>query len=153
MRKIAVPNSFLAEAAEALKQGQTVKLHIDGQSMYPFIKGGKDLVEVTPCPPDGDLPAWCCPFYLWEEKYMIHRYIGKEGEKCLMLGDGNIARIERVKRTEIIGLLRYIYRPDGTVQDCSDPHWLKCAQRWYRLRKIRRCLLFIYKLKHRFSLL
>lgn len=61
MRKLIVPNSFLSEAAEALRAGQTVKLHIDGQSMYPFIHGGKDLVEVVPCPPEGELPLYCRP--------------------------------------------------------------------------------------------
>ena len=48
MRKITVSNDFFAEAAEALRQGQTVKLLIGGQSMYPFIRGGIDLVEVVP---------------------------------------------------------------------------------------------------------
>ena len=52
----------------------------------------------------------------------------------MMLGDGNLARIERVKREDIIGILRTIYRPDGTVQDCRDTRWLKKAKWWYRLR-------------------
>lgn len=125
MRKITVSNDFFAEAAEALRQGQTVKLLIGGQSMYPFIRGGIDLVEVVPCPPDEELPAWCCPFYQWEGRYMIHRYIGREGDDCLMLGDGNVARIERVKRKDIIGVLQTICRPDGTTQDCRDARWLK----------------------------
>lgn len=146
MRKLVVPNSFLAEAAEALKRGEEVKLHIDGQSMYPFIRGGIDLVEVVPCPPEGDLPDWCCPFYLWEGRYMIHRYIGSEGDECLMLGDGNIARIERVKRHEIIGLLKTIIHPDGSIQDCSDPRWLKKAVWWNKLRPIRRWLLPLMKM-------
>lgn len=63
MRKITVSNDFFAGAAEALKQGQTVKLLIGGQSMYPFIRGGIDQVEVVPCPPEGELPKWCCLFY------------------------------------------------------------------------------------------
>ena len=48
MRKIVVSNNFFNEAAKALKQGQTVKLLIGGHSMYPFIRGGIDLVEVVP---------------------------------------------------------------------------------------------------------
>lgn len=148
MRKLVVPNSFLAEAADALRQGQTVKLHINGQSMYPFIKGGRDLVEVVPCPAEGPLPDWCCPFYYWEGNYMIHRYIGSEGDECLMLGDGNVQRIERVQRAEVIGLLRYIYRPDGSVQDCRDARWLHRARCWYRLRPLRRFLLPLLKLLH-----
>ena len=43
----------------------------------------------------------------------------------MMLGDGNLARIERVKREDIIGILRTIYRPDGTTQDCRDTQWLR----------------------------
>lgn len=146
MRKIVVSNNFLAEAAEALKQGQTVKLLIGGQSMYPFIRGGIDLVEIVPCPTEGELPAWCCSFYQWEDRYMIHRYIGREGDTCLMMGDGNVARIERVKRKEIIGLVSTIYRPDGIRLDCYDKGWLKKAERWYRLRLVRRWLLPVIKM-------
>ena len=148
MRKLVVPNSFLSEAAEALRAGQTVKLHIDGQSMYPFIHGGKDLVEVVPCPPEGELPLYCCPFYQWEGRYMIHRYIGREGDECLMLGDGNLVRIERVKRGDIIGLLRTIYRPDGTEQVCTEARWLRRAYWWVRLRPLRRFLLPLCRLLH-----
>ena len=145
MRKIVLSNGFFLEAAEALKKGQTVKLLVGGQSMYPFIRGGRDLIEVIPYPAKGELPGWCCPFYQWEGRYMIHRYIGHEGDECLMMGDGNIVRIERVKREEIIGLLRYIYPPDRARQDCFDKHWLKKAEWWYRLKFLRRWLLLIFK--------
>ncbi len=141
MRRITLPNDFMAEAARLLREGKSVKIHITGESMLPFIHGGRDVVEIEPCPSAGDLPAWCCPFYCWEGKYMIHRYIGHDGEFCLMLGDGNIARIEKVKREEIIGLLRRIYRPDGSVQDCTSPRWLKRGGWWYRLKPLRRWLL------------
>ena len=148
MRKITVSNDFFAGVAEALKQGQTVKLLIDGQSMYPFIRGGVDQVEVVSYPSEDELPAWCCPFYQWEGRYMIHRYIGREGNEYLMLGDGNVFRIERVKREDIIGILRTISRPDGTVQDCQDTRWLKKAEWWYRLRFLRRWLLPAFKMLH-----
>lgn len=149
MRKVVVGNEFLANAAESLRCGQKVRLLIDGQSMFPFIRGGHDLVEVIPCPPEGELPAWCCPFYLWEGRYMIHRYIGTDREgRCRMLGDGNLARIETVERKEIIGLLESIHRPDGSVQECSDPRWLRRAQWWYRLRRVRRLLLPLCRWLH-----
>ena len=145
MRKLVIGNEFLAEAAEALRQGKTVKVRIDGESMYPFIRGGKDLVELVPCDAESELPAWCCPFYCWEGHYMVHRYIGREETDCLMLGDGNLARVERVRRSEVIGLLRYIYRPDGSVQDCLDARWLRKGALWYKLRPVRRFLLPLMK--------
>lgn len=148
MRKIVVPNRFLAVAEEELRAGRSVRVQIDGQSMYPFIRGGADEVEIVPCPPDGELPAWCCPFYRWEGRYMIHRYVGTEGDRCVMLGDGNLVRREYVRREEIIGLLHRIYRPDGSVQACTDPRWLRKGRLWYRLRPLRRILIPAFRLLH-----
>ena len=146
MRKLTVPNIFFAEAAEVLRGGTSVRLHVDGQSMYPFIHGGKDEIEVVPYDGKTPLEPWCCPFYQWEGNYMIHRFIGMNGEMCQMLGDGNLARIEEVPQREIIGILRTIYHPDGTEQDCRDARWLKRAQWWYRLRKLRRFLIPLFRL-------
>lgn len=141
MRKIVLSNDFLAEAAESLRNGNTVKVRIDGVSMLPFIKGGKDLVEIVPFSSDEELNLWSCPFYSWNGRYMIHRYIGRQGNEYLMLGDGNVSRIERVRREDIIGVLRYIIHPDGSVQDCRDENWLKKGMWWYRLRPLRRFIL------------
>lgn len=146
MRKIVVPNNFLSLAEEELRAGRTVRLHIDGQSMYPFIRGGVDEVEVVPCPSEGNLPAWCCPFYQWEGRYMIHRYVGTEDGDCIMLGDGNLVRKERVRREDVVGILSRIYRPDGSVQDCNDPRWLRRGELWYRLRPLRRILIPAFRL-------
>lgn len=148
MRKIVISNDFLSLAEEELRAGRSVRLHIDGQSMYPFIRGGADEVEIVPCAAEGELPRWCCPFYRWEGRYMIHRYLGVENGECVMLGDGNLARLERVARGEIIGILSRIYRPDGSVQDCSDPRWLRKAALWYRLRPLRRILIPLFRLLH-----
>ena len=146
MRKITVPNSFFTEAAEVLKNGQSVKIHVDGQSMYPFIKGGFDQIEIVPYNPTEELRLWCCPFFRWREDYLIQRFIGKEGDRYKMMGDGNIYRIEEVRQNEIIGVLRYIYHPDGSVQDCMNPRWLKWGERWYRMRSLRRFLLPVFRI-------
>ena len=146
MRKLIVPNNFFSEAAEALRNGQAVRLHVDGQSMYPFIHGGADEIEVVPYDGVTAPESWCCPFYQWNGSYMIHRFIGKNGDKWQMLGDGNIYRIEEVDQKEIIGILRTIYHPDGTQQDCRDKRWLRRAAWWYRLRRVRRFLIPLFKL-------
>ena len=146
MRKLVVSNDFFAEAAEVLRSGRSVRLHVDGQSMYPFIHGGIDEIEVVPY--DGITPPepWCCPFYRWNGSYMIHRFIGKNGDNWQMLGDGNICRVEEVPQKEIIGILRTIYHPDGTTQDCRDRRWLRRAAWWYRLRRVRRFLIPLFRL-------
>ena len=136
MKKV-VPNIFLQEAAEILKSGQPVRLHIDGQSMYPFIRGGKDEVEVVPYDGVSALPLWCAAFYCWEGKYMIHRYIGTK--------EGNLVRIEAVEPTAVYGILSTIYHPDGSAQDCNEKAWLSRGKWWYRLRGIRRFLIPLLK--------
>lgn len=140
MKKV-VPNIFLQEAAEVLKSGRPVRLHIDGQSMYPFIRGGKDEVEVAPYDGTAPLPLGCCAFYSWEGKYMIHRYIGTKNGLLQMMGDGNLVRIEEVEPTAVYGILSTLYHPDGSVQDCSDKRWIRRGMWWYRLRGVRRFLI------------
>lgn len=141
MRKISVPNGFLAEAAETLRKGQAVTLRIDGNSMYPFIRGGRDLVEIVPCPPGTRPIPWACYFYCWEGQYMVHRYVGQKAGTLCMMGDGNLGRIEHIRPEDLAGMLQHIRRPDGTIQDCLSPAWLKRGRRWYRLRHLRRWLL------------
>lgn len=141
MKKVILSNEFLSEAAEQLRKGISVRLRVDGQSMYPFIHGGQDEVDLIPY--DGVTPPepWCCPFYKWHGQYMIHRFIGVKDNKWRMLGDGNLCRVEEVPQSEIIGILRTIYYSDGTVLDCRNQKWLWKAAWWYRLRKFRRYLL------------
>lgn len=145
MRKIVVGNDFLAGVAESLREGQTVTLYMGGQSMFPAIRGGRDLVEVEPYGGDEEPVLWACYFYCWHGDYMIHRCVGKEGDEYLMLGDGNLARIERVKRTDIFGRLIRINHPDGSTQNCLDEAWLRQGRRWHRLRWLRRFLLPVMK--------
>lgn len=141
-----MPNEFFAEVAEELKRGNPVRLQANGQSMYPFIHGGKDEIELVPYDGTTSPEPWCCPFYQWNGHYMIHRFIGMKGDKWCMLGDGNICRIEEVSQKDIIGLLRTIHHPDGTQQDCSDKKWLRRAAWWYKLRRIRRILIPLFRL-------
>ena len=144
MKKV-VPNIFLQEAAEVLKSGRPVRLHIDGQSMYPFIRGGKDEVEVAPYDGTSPLPLGCCAFYCWEGKYMIHRYIGTKNGLLQMMGDGNLVQIEEVSPHAIKGILGTIFKANGKIQDCSDEIWIKKGLLWYRMRKLRRFILPILK--------
>ena len=48
MKQKIVHNVFLAEAADLLEQGISVKVRIGGESMFPFIRGSKDEVEIIP---------------------------------------------------------------------------------------------------------
>jgi len=140
-----VQNRFLEGVAAILAEGRSVRVRIDGQSMYPFIRGAKDEVELVPYQQGSSLPLWTCVFFRWGESYVVHRYIGREDSLFCIMGDGNLVLVEKVEESAILGVLRTIYRPDGTVQDCRDPKWLRKGALWYRLRRFRRFLLPLFR--------
>ena len=146
MKKQVVQNRFLEGVAAILAEGHSVRVRIDGQSMYPFIRGAKDEVELVPYQPGSNLPLWTCVFFRWGESYVVHRYIGREGSLFCIMGDGNLVQVEKVEESAIRGVLRTIYPPDGKVQDCRDPKWLRKGALWYRSRRIRRFLLPLFRI-------
>lgn len=145
MKTKVVSNSYFEQVADKLRQGISVRLGVLGDSMFPLIHGGEDQILLIPHQPGEELPLWCAVFYKWDDHHMIHRYIRREGDVMVMLGDGNLCREEKVPAAEIIGVLKTIYRPDGTEIDCLSEDWLKRGRRWYKLLPIRRYLLFILK--------
>lgn len=152
MRKLVVSNAFLEEVAALLAEGQSVRVRIDGQSMYPFIVGGRDEVELVPYEPGDDQPMWSGVFFKWNGSYIVHRLIGKQEEYFCMMGDGNLAQVERVELKDVLGILQFIYRPDGSVQDCRDSSWLLKGKYWYKWRRFRRYLLPLYRAWLRFRI-
>ena len=145
MKRVVVQNCFLEGVAAMLQEGRSVRVRIDGVSMHPFIRGAKDEVELIPYRSGTPLPLWCGVFFRWRGGYMVHRYIGKEGEYFCFMGDGNLAQVEKVKEADVLGVLCSIYRPDGTEHDCLSKKWLFKGALWYRFRWFRRYLLLFYR--------
>lgn len=145
MRTLTVPNSFFEQAAESLRAGRTVRMRALGDSMYPFIRGGKDEILLVPFLTGTDeLPLWGAAFYQWKGHYMVHRLIRREGDALVFLGDGNVYQEEKVLPDEVYGILKTIYR-NGQEIDCLQEQWQKKGARWYRLLFIRKYLLFLFK--------
>lgn len=141
MKKLRVANGFLAQAASLLEEGSSVRLRIDGGSMRPFIRGGEDEVCLLPAPPVDDIPLGSCLFYCWQGQYMVHRYVGREGDVLVLMGDGNLVQKERISSAEVIGILSRIYHKDGSISDCLSAKWLRKGRNWYRMRFFRQILL------------
>ncbi len=143
-RRISVGNQYLAQAAERLREGTSVRLLVQGNSMLPFIHGGKDQVTLVPFRGE-DLGLGTAALYRWQGQYMIHRLVKKDATHYHFLGDGNICRMETIARHEVIGILRTIHHPDGTETDATSPRWMRRGMWWYRLRPLRRYFLFLYR--------
>ena len=145
MKTLVVQNQFLENVAALLEEGRMVRVRIGGRSMDPFIQGSKDEIELIPYLKCCDLALWTCVFFRWNESYVVHRYIGREGDFFCFMGDGNLVQVEKVKENDVLGILQTIYHPDGTEQDCRDPKWLRKGALWFRFRWFRRFLLPLYR--------
>lgn len=145
MRRIVFQNHFFEEIAQLLQEGNPVRVRIDGESMHPFIVGGKDEVLLIPYDKKTPIELWSCIFYKWKGHYMIHRFVGLQDGQYCMMGDGNLVQIERIEESDILGILQTIYHADGSTQYCLGKKWLCQGRYWFKFRKLRRFLLPIYR--------
>ena len=137
-------NYIIEEAIRLVREGVSVTLPVNGNSMLPFIIGGKESVILqAPGVVDvGDVVlAWVdgC-------RYVVHRIIRIDGDRVTLMGDGNVAGTEHCRIGDIKARVTHV------VDEKEQPHYIyhtwrrQAAKVWYWLRPIRRYLLAIYRL-------
>ena len=135
-------NEIIEEAIRLAREGVRVTFPVKGQSMLPFIIGGKESVILRrPGVIDvGDVVlAWVdgC-------RFVVHRIIRIDGDRITLMGDGNLT-------TEHCALGDIKARVTHVVDAKDKTHYLYNRWRmfgakvWYWLRPIRRYLLAIYR--------
>ena len=136
-------NEIIEEAIRLAREGVNVTLPVNGNSMLPFIIGGKESVILrAPGLIDvGDVVlAW-----VDGSRYVVHRIIRIDGDRVTLMGDGNVAVTEHCLLNDIKARVTHV------VDDKDRTHYLynwwrkSAAKVWYWLRPIRRYLLAIYR--------
>lgn len=136
MDKRTIANEILLEdAAELMREGREVTFTPLGNSMLPFIRGGKDAVRLRKKPSTaiGDIILVRLP-----GRYVLHRLIHKEGNRLTLMGDGNIRGTEHCTEEDVLGTVIAILRNGKEVQPGD-------GRLWRRLKSVRRYLLAIYR--------
>ena len=136
MDKRTIANEILLEdAAELMREGREVTFTPLGNSMLPFIRGGKDAVRLRKKPSTaiGDIILVRRP-----GRYVLHRLIHKEGNRLTQMGDGNIRGTEHCTEDDVLGTVVAILRNGKEIQ-AGD------GRLWRRLKPVRRYLLAIYR--------
>lgn len=133
MDKKIIPNDILlAEVGTLLEEGRDVKLTPLGNSMLPFIVGGKDSVTLRKLPEIkiGDIVL----AHLADTRYVLHRVVAIDGDRLTLMGDGNLVGTEPCKKSDILGTIITIngHKPAKGVI-------------WGRLKPARRYLLVFYR--------
>ena len=138
-------NGFIEEALRLVQKGVTVTFPVTGQSMLPFIIGGKEsvilhrpgLIDV------GDVVlAW-----VDGNRYVVHRIIKLDYDRVTLMGDGNVKGTEHCLLKDVKARVRvtHVVSADNKKRDLYSRWRVRAAKLWYWLRPIRRYLLAIYR--------
>ena len=124
-------------------EGVCVTLPVNGNSMLPFIIGGRESVILQqPIEPRvGDVVL----ALVKGGYYVVHRIIAIDGDTVTLMGDGNLSITEQCLVSDIKARITHVVSADGRQHEI-DNLWRRWAARlWWHLCPIRRYLLAIYK--------
>ena len=136
-------NGFIEEALRLVQKGVTVTFPVTGQSMLPFIIGGKESVILhAPGLIDvGDVVlAW-----VDGNRYVVHRIIKLDYDRVTLMGDGNVAVTEHCRLNDIKARVTHVVDSKDRTHYLYNRWRMLGAKVWYWLRPIRRYLLAIYR--------
>ena len=127
----------LAQVPRLLEEGKVVVLKkLNGNSMLPFIRGGKDSVILRK--PEG-IKVGDIVLAVFGGRPIVHRVIAINGTKVTLMGDGNLQGTEKGDLSEVLGIVDQIITPSGRCHKPGD------GQLWRRLLPVRKYLLKVYR--------
>ena len=134
---------ILDEAVRLVSDGVSVTLPVNGRSMLPFIIGGQEsvILQKPEAVEVGDVVlAW-----VEDCRWVVHRIIGINGDRVVLMGDGNIVGVEHCTVSDVKARVTHVVDAKGKQHDLYNRWRTLGAKVWWRLRPIRRYLLFIYR--------
>lgn len=131
---------YLSDIEKLISAGHSVKIPIEGNSMYPFLVDRRDCVFIKRESniKIGDIVLVRMP----DKQYILHRVYNIIHEQYILMGDGNIHAMEVCQQSNIIGKAYKIERNGRYIMPCSFSEEIKVAL-WRYLRPIRRYLMAV----------
>lgn len=127
----------LAQVPRLLEEGKEVVLkELKGNSMLPFIRGGKDSVSLRK--PEG-IKVGDIVLAVFGGRPIVHRVIAINGTKVTLMGDGNLQGTEKGDLSEVMGIVDQIITPSGRCRKPGN------GRMWHRLLPVRKYLLKVYR--------
>ncbi len=134
---------IIHEAIRLVDEGVSVTFPVKGYSMLPFIIGGREsvILQKPLTVRLGDVVlAW-----VDDCRYVVHRVIGIEGERVILMGDGNIVGVEHCLLGDVKALATHVVDAKGRKHDLYAPWRQRASRLWWHMRPVRRYILAIYR--------
>lgn len=88
---------------EALKEGNTVRLTVSGNSMFPLFANRRDVVELEYVENESQIKKYDIVFYRRANgQYVLHRVLEKHKSHLVIAGDGEIEKEYAVETNSVI---------------------------------------------------
>ena len=136
-------NEIIEEAIRLTKEGVSVTLPVNGNSMLPFIIGGQEsvILHAPGLIGVGDVVlAW-----VDDCRYVVHRIIRIDGDRVTLMGDGNLVGTEHCQMKDVKACVTHVVDAKERTHYLYTKWRKRAAKVWYWLRPIRRYLLAIYR--------
>lgn len=134
---------IIHEAIRLVDEGVSVTFPVKGYSMLPFIIGGREsvILQKPLTVRLGDVVlAW-----VDDCRYVVHRVISIEGERVILMGDGNIVGVEHCLLSDVKALATHVVDAKGRKHDLYAPWRQRASRLWWQMRPVRRYILAIYR--------
>jgi len=135
---------IIQEAIRLVEDGISVTFPVKGNSMLPFIIGGRESVILTLPPKTLEVGT---VVLAWVEgtRYVVHRIIEINGQQVTLMGDGNIVGVEHCMVQDVKALVTHVVDSKGQRRALYSPWRQKAARLWRVLLPVRRYILAIYR--------
>ena len=125
-----------------------VRFRLKGNSMYPLLRNGKDVVVLGKCPAES-LQPMDVVLFRYRGKHVLHRIILRNGNDLLIQGDGSIVAKEQCTINDVVGKVTGICRPSGKILSVESWKWTLPSRLWRISNPLR---VFMLKVAHRLIL-
>ena len=143
IHKVLPNNEILAELIRLVDEGRRVTLPVKGNSMLPFIIGGRESVELVR--PEAVAVGDVVLAWINGSRFVVHRVIRIEGDHVQLMGDGNLTDDEHCLMSDVKARAEYVITPKGGRRYLYTDTRLRLARLWRRILPVRRWILAIYR--------
>lgn len=134
---------IIEEASRLVRDGVCVTLPVNGQSMLPFIIGGKESVILQK--PENLKVGHVVLAWVDGNHFVVHRIKAIDGANVTLTGDGNLGGLEHCQLSDVRALATHVVDTKGRKHDLYTKWRMRGLSIWNKLFPLRRYILGVYR--------
>jgi hypothetical protein len=134
---------IIEEASRLANEGVCVTLPVNGQSMLPFIIGGKESVILQK--PEALEVGHVVLAWVDGTHYVVHRITQIDGGAVTLMGDGNLVGVEHCLLSDVRALATHVVDANGHRHYLYTKWRMRGVRIWNALHPFRRYILGVYR--------